>query len=140
MSGEQHRSTTIGSDNPTGVRSMGERIPALEQRVAHLEATLTNGFSRLEEILRQQISDLKNEQLRDIKATIDRVERDGKIAHERLADDQRRLWDAVRALENDRSQRGGAVSVWHGLAHAVTAMLSGAVGAALAWFLGRPHG
>src|SRR4029077_8242830 len=80
-----------GQDAP-----MPEPIDLLEGRVDSLEKAITDGLSRIETLLRQQIQDLKSEQLKDLKDN-----------YLRIADDQRRLWDAVRALEMARSRSDG---------------------------------
>jgi hypothetical protein len=115
--------------------SMPERIPALEVRLGVVEDALSHGLKRIEDLIRREISDLKAEQLKDIKASIDRVEKDLKGEHQRLADDQRRLWDAVRALELSSGKLHGGSIVLRSVAHSVTGIVAGAIGALLTWLL-----
>jgi hypothetical protein len=75
---------------------MPDPLDLLEGRVDSLEKAITDGLSRIEALLRQQIQDLKSEQLKDLKEN-----------YLRLADDQRRAWDAIRELEKARNVRDG---------------------------------
>ncbi len=103
-------------------------VAALDARVTRLEAAITAGFERLERLLRTEISDLKTEQITDLRE-----------ANKRLADDQRRLWEALRDLERRESQRVGGRRVLSSIGH----FLSAGVGALLTWIAtwlssGRP--
>lgn len=71
-----------------------ERIPAIIQQLTDLASAV----ARLEMLIRNEISDLKTEQIADVKNSINRI-----------ADDQRRLWDAVRTIENARHESQGGV-------------------------------
>src|SRR5579863_6803810 len=90
---------------------------AIDTRVSRLESSLTEGLKEIKDLIVREIQDLKNDQLKDIKGTIDRVEKDLKNDHARLADDQRRLWDRVQAIELRENQNIGAGklrgSIWH---------------------------
>jgi len=66
-----------------------------ERRVDKLEQDFFAGLKEIKELIVSEIRELKTEQLADIRATVDRVERTLKEDHRRLADDQRRLWDKV---------------------------------------------
>jgi molecular chaperone GrpE (heat shock protein) len=90
-----------------------ERIPAMMEKLEHL----TEGMSRLEALISREINDLKSEQIADLKRQ-----------NERLGDDQRRAWEAIRTLENKQNQYYGGVKI----VHAVVATVSGLLGAALA--------
>jgi hypothetical protein len=79
---------------------MPDPIDLLERRVNSLEQAITDGLTRIETLLRQQIQDIKGEQLKDLKDN-----------YQRLADDQRRSWDAIRELEKARSQTAGGARV-----------------------------
>lgn len=121
---------------------MPARISAVEERVTGLESAVTIGFNEIKQLIRQEISDLKGEQLRDIKASIDRVETDLKHENTRLADDQRRLWDAVRALENGRNADVGTSTANYTWVSGIGHLISGAIGALVSWFVtsGKPPG
>jgi hypothetical protein len=93
-------------------------IAALDSRVTALERTVPDGLKRIEDLIRQEIHDLKREQIGDIKiaitrvetdtkSTLDRIERTLEKEIERIADDQRRLWEAVAVLQASNSQRTG---------------------------------
>jgi hypothetical protein len=116
---------------------------ALETRVTALEGAVNKGLDEIKELIHDEIQELKNEQLKEIKASIDRVERDVREENKRLADDQRRLWDAVRALEADRNANAGAAVTKRSYSHVITGLLSGGGVAFIAWLLGRiglgPH-
>ena len=119
------------------VDAVPERIPVLEERVARLEHGVTAGLERIENIIRQEIQDLKSDQLKDIKASIDRVERDLKGDHQRLADDQRRLWEAVRTLEKSNNERIGGTKTASAVAHLTSGTVGGTIAAIVAWMLHR---
>jgi hypothetical protein len=105
---------------------MAERVDILEQRVEQLGEALSNGLERIENLIRGEIHDLKSEQIKDLRVTNDR-----------LADDQRRLWDVVHTLQLERSRDvGGRRAVGH-LAQSITGIVSGGIGAVLTWFLTR---
>lgn len=97
-------------------------VTALDERVNRLEEAIAAGLNRIESLLRQQIQDLKTEQLRDMKDEL-----------RRLADDQRRLWDAVRDLEKVRNLNAGGIrvinSIWNlisaGIGAGIMALLNG---------------
>ena len=110
--------------------------PAIESRVSKLEDSVRDGLKEIKDLIVREIQDLKNDQLKDIKGTIDRVERDLKGDHARLADDQRRLWDRVNALELRENQGIGAGkvrgSIWH-----IFSMMVGALITAIGTWLAR---
>ena len=107
---------------------MTEGVPELKVRVDRLENSITAGLDRIENLIRQEIKDLKLEQLADIKQTIDRVEKDLKGDHQRLADDQRRLWDRLTSLERRENERSGGDRRLHGAWISVSGLLGGAIG------------
>lgn len=72
-------------------------LAAIENRVTRLENVFSDGLARIEALIRGEITDLKNEQIADLRE-----------ANRRLADDQRRLWEALRIVENRESQRTGS--------------------------------
>lgn len=72
-------------------------LAALENRVTRLENVFSDGLARIESLIRGEITDLKNEQIADLRE-----------ANRRLADDQRRLWEALRIVENRENQRTGS--------------------------------
>lgn len=91
---------------------MIDRIPAMMEKLDSLHEAI----ARVEKKIDQEIADLKQEQIADLRVAIDRI-----------ADDQRRLWEAVRALETDRNQDKGSWRVIQG----ITGLVAGSVGAAL---------
>jgi len=95
-----------------------ERIPAMISQIETLQQSVT----RIEALITREIQDLKNEQIADLRRQNDR-----------LADDQRRAWEAIRALENERNRMYGGVKV----IHAVVATVSGLVGAGVAALVGK---
>jgi hypothetical protein len=98
---------------------MPDPIDLLERRVNSLEQAITDGLTRIETLLRQQIQDIKSEQLKDLKDN-----------YQRLADDQRRAWDAIRELEKSRSQTAGGVRVMDRLWMVLGAPVAAAI---IAW-------
>jgi Flp pilus assembly protein TadB len=100
-------------------------IAALDNRVTRLENQISDGFERIENLLRQEISDLKKEQIDDLKK-----------ANERLADDQRRMWDRLVDMERRENRRAGDHSGSHRVIGAIWAFLCAAAGGAIAWLAG----
>ena len=90
-----------------------ERIPAMMEKLEHL----TESVARLDDLIRREIQELKSEQIADLKRQ-----------NERLADDQRRAWEAIRNLENSQNQAFGGVKAIHG----VIGTVSGLIGAVMA--------
>jgi len=86
-----------------------ERIPAMIQQLENL----SQAIGRLEGLIHNEISDLKNEQIADLKRAV-----------ERIADDQRRLWEAVRAIENARSATQGGVKTLYAVFVIASSILS----------------
>lgn len=103
------------------------KVDALESRVTRLEEAISNGLTRIEDLLRQSIGDLKAEQIKDLKDN-----------YLRLADDQRRLWDAVRVLEKAKSRNDGGMQVVGLIWNVVSACIGGGIVGVLNW-LGRAH-
>ena len=93
-------------------------VAALENRVNRLENQITAGFERLENLLRQEINDLKSEQINMLREE-----------NKRLADDQRRVWEAVRSLENDRNKAHGGGRVFTGLMTGLISILGSSAAA-----------
>jgi hypothetical protein len=116
-------------------------LAALDGRVTNLERALNESLVRIEALIRQEIHDLKTEQIKDIKEDVARVEADLKEQVKRIADDQRRLWDATRELEKRENQRYGGDRKLGWLGNLIAIALSGGIGGLLtAWFTsGRPH-
>ena len=86
-----------------------ERIPAMIQQLENL----SQAIGRLEGLIHNEISDLKNEQIADLKRAV-----------ERISDDQRRLWEAVRAIENARSATQGGVKTLYAVFVIASSILS----------------
>ena len=95
---------------------MIDPLQAIDNRVTRLEEAISEGLSRIENLLRQQIQDLKTEQIKDIK--------DQWL---RIADDQRRVWDAIRELE----KRANRVDGGHHVVNMIWSLLSAAFGGSL---------
>lgn len=91
-------------------------VAALEGRVTRLETQISDGFERIENLLRTEINDLKTEQITDLRD-----------ANKRLADDQRRLWERLGDLERRENQRvGGHKALWD-LGHLLSVVFGGLV-------------
>jgi chromosome segregation ATPase len=115
-------------------------LAAVESRVTKLEDSLNNGLDEIKTLIRQEIQDLKSEQLNDIKGTIDRVERDLKAEHGRLAGDQQRLWDRVSNLERRDNERQGSKRTIGDISHFISAAIGALMTAAGTWLLtGKMH-
>lgn len=114
-------------------------LAALDGRVTNLETMLTQSLARIENLISKEISDLKNDQIKDLKEDVRRVERDLKVEIGRVADDQRRLWEATRALEGRENQRTGAGKSIGWLGNVLAVALSGGIGALLTYVMtGKP--
>ena len=102
----------------------------LEGRVSRLEEQITAGFERIETLFRQQLVDLKNDQIGELKKQI-----------ERLADDQRRLWDLIHTLELRDSARTGGNKALAAIGHFFSAGIGGLVTWFATWLSGGapPH-
>jgi ferric-dicitrate binding protein FerR (iron transport regulator) len=104
-------------------------VHALENRVTRLEDQITDGFLRIENLLRQEINDLKDEQLSDLRKQ-----------NERLSDDQRRLWDRLTEIERRENRRAGetghANRILGGLGHFLTALTAAGLTWLATWFTG----
>jgi len=92
-------------------------ISQLEERVSRLEHKIDEGFAQLSAQLIPLL--VKEEQINAQQKTLDR-----------LAEDQRRLWDLVHAMQLVESARMGRGKVLTGIAH----FLSAGMGAAVTWF------
>ena len=102
-------------------------LSALDNRLTKLENDIPSALQRIEDLIRREIQDLKVEQIRDIKSDITRVERDLKEEAKRLADDQRRLWEATRALEGRENQRTGGGKALGSIGHVLSAGIGGLI-------------
>jgi hypothetical protein len=116
-------------------------LSVLDGRVTQLESALNQSLVRIEGLIRQEIQDLKTEQLSEIKKSLDRIERESSKTTDRLADDQRRLWEAVRALEGRENLRTGGNRAFVSAGHFISAIAGGLIAAAVNWLSsGRtPH-
>ncbi len=97
-------------------------VTALDGRVTRLETQIAEGLKRIESLLRSEINGLKTDQIKDLRE-----------ANARLADDQRRLWEAMRAMEMRESQRIGAGKALTGISHFFSAGLGGFVTWLMTW-------
>jgi hypothetical protein len=109
-------------------------VAALDARVTRMELQISSGFDRLEGLLRQEITELKTEQISELRKDKDRI-----------ADDQRRLWDRLVAMELRENQRVGDHTGQHrvlgGIGHFLSAACGGAITWLVTWFAGGtpPH-
>lgn len=88
----------------------------IEATVDQLVATV----ARLETLIREEIADLKREQIADLRKQNDR-----------LADDQRRAWEAIRELEAGQHKSTGRSSALQGILTVIASLLSGGLVAVL---------
>lgn len=88
----------------------------ISSRLENLESLI----ERVEGLIKQEIQDLKKEQIADLRRE-----------NERLADDQRRLWEAVRELEADRNRAHGGGKVLSVIVTAIISIISSSAAAAL---------
>ncbi len=114
---------------------MTDTVAALDSRVTRLENQITLGFERIESLLRQEINDLKAEQINELRK-----------ANDRLADDQRRLWDRLVEMEQRENLRvgaqGGGLRVLGAIGHFLSAACGGAITWIATWLAGSgspPH-
>lgn len=104
-------------------------VAALETRVTRMENQISAGFERIEGLLRNEIDDLKREQLSDLRD-----------ANRRLGDDQRRLWEGLRTLEARENQRFGGDKKLGAISHLFSIILGGLIATVASWFSGGgPH-
>jgi hypothetical protein len=101
---------------------MTDPVAALDNRVTRLENQIMEGFKEIKSLLTREIDDLKKEQLRDLRGALDR-----------LADDQRRLWEAVGKLQNRASERTGGSKAIDRLWSIVAMIIGGALTFAGSW-------
>jgi hypothetical protein len=99
-------------------------VALLDARVTRLEDQITDGFGRIEALLRQEINDIKTEQITDLRK-----------ANERLADEQRRLWDRVVEMERRENHRVGDQNGQHRVLGGIGHFLSAGVGAVVTWLV-----
>ena len=89
-------------------------VKLISARLESMESLI----ERIETLLQKEISDLKTEQIADLRRQI-----------ERIADDQRRSWDAIRALETVRDRAHGGGKVLSGLVTGLIAIVSSSAAA-----------
>jgi len=89
-------------------------ILALDQRVTRMENQIASGFDRIERLLRSEIDDLKKEQINDLREAL-----------RRLADDQRRAWEAIEMLRRREDQKIGSSRTLENLWRAMSAVIGG---------------
>jgi len=95
---------------------------AVDARVTRLESEIKSGFKRIEDLLRQEINDLKTDQINDLRKQ-----------NERLSDDQRRLWDRLTDMERRENRRTGDHLGQSRVLGAIGHFLSAAAGGAITW-------
>lgn len=84
---------------------------------------LHEAVRRVENKLDKEVSELKSEQIADLRK-----------ANDRLADDQRRVWEAVRAVESYQSQHHGGLRVGQIFLTIFGSLCSGAIVALVVHF------
>jgi hypothetical protein len=95
-----------------------------EEAIFEQLKTLQQGQLRLETMLDREIKQLKTEQIADLRRDKDR-----------LADDQRRLWEAVSLLQQNQHISAGGRQMVQTLMTACVGLVSGGMGAVAAHFL-----
>lgn len=108
----------------TGINS---RMDSLESRVDDGFARTDDGIKRLEGLIIREINDLKQEQLNDHKKQIDR-----------LADDQRRIWDHVHDQDKVAAKQKGGIEALFSAGNLIAVMLGGILTVIAAKLLGVP--
>jgi hypothetical protein len=103
-------------------------VVALENRVTRLETQISAGFERIEKMLRAEINDLKTEQINDLRE-----------ANKRLADDQRRAWEAIESLRRREEQRTGGSKAFDRIWNIVSALIGGALALCGSWLSTGKH-
>jgi hypothetical protein len=106
------------------VAALKQQVAGLDDRVSHVNTRITEGFDHLNNLLQREITELKDEQISDLKK-----------ANERLADDQRRLWDLV--LTNE-ARRAGSRETLFSAGHVLMVILGGLITVFASWALGVP--
>lgn len=101
----------------TTLEALSAEIRGLTAGQSRVEVALEAAVSRLESLIRSEIILLKNEHLA-------RIERD----FERLADDQRRSWDAIRLLERRDAERTGGNKTWHAVVAGTIGLVAAVLG------------
>jgi len=103
-------------------------LTSIDGRLTRLETTIDARLDRIETMLSKEISDLKNEQINRLEKLIDRI-----------GDDQRRLWEALRKLEERDAVRRGSSGVIVGIGHLFSAAIGGLIAASANWLSsGKP--
>lgn len=97
-------------------------VAALEARVDRLETQIGTGFDRIESLLRQEINDLKAEQINELRE-----------ANKRLADDQRRLWDRVVDMERRENRREGDHKGQYRILASMGTLVAAIIGGVVTW-------
>jgi hypothetical protein len=108
------------------------RVTRLESAYSRLEGVFATGLSEIKELIRGEITDIKNEQIADLRD-----------ANRRLADDQRRLWEALRVVENRENQRTGSDRTTGKAFTALMMLITAGVASFMTWLAGlfsvHPH-
>lgn len=97
-------------------------LDALEGRVTRLEDQIAAGFLRIEGLLRTEITDLKNEQIQELRK-----------ANERVTEEQRRMWEHVGALELRETRRSGGERKLASIGHLVSGGIGALLSAIITW-------
>lgn len=96
----------------TSLETVAQQVRTLEASFTRTEAIIERTFAELKAMIKDEVLRLKNDQLAEIRKEA-----------ERLADDQRRSWEAIRALERNENERKGGFKIIHALWAAVLAAL-----------------
>jgi chromosome segregation ATPase len=121
------------------IAEMRGELSGLTTRVGTLETRVDSGFDRLEQLFKQEINDLKQEQLSDAKREITR-----------LGDDQRRIWDELHSQSRLMTQRDAQREARHesqkeaketifNMGNLIALLFGGVLTAIATWLLGGHH-
>jgi hypothetical protein len=104
------------------IAALEVRITRLENDFVDLRTTITSGFADIKAMLREEISDLKKEQISDIK------------------NDNQRLWKEVADLKIARNERDGSNKAFINITHFIAVMFGGLVTWLATWIAsGKAH-
>lgn len=102
-----------------------DRVGAQDQLILAKLDNLAVKVDALDKKIENEVRDLKTEQIADLRRSFDR-----------LADDQRRLWDRLVTVENDRSRTIGKSGAIQGILVTGASFLSASVAVLLQRLLG----
>jgi cell division protein FtsB len=115
------------TNDAAGIEGMRAQLNAVETRVEKLESRVDKGFAEVKDLIRSEIADLKGEQIKDHKRELDR-----------LADDQRRVWDHIHAMDENAAKASGSRETLFSAGNALMVLLGGVITVLASWLLGVP--